>query len=192
MPLQALTMPHIVSHASSSLRKALIAHHACIHLNRMPDSDPTCETRLPGSPGLACGAACPCKHSQCRTLCHTPPLLCGKHWCLAMPAYIFIGCQSLTPPVRPVCPEAPVWPVEPLAPASTPMPHIVSHACPSPCMALIICHVSVYLNDKPDSEPTCETCLPGSPSLACGAACPCKHSQCLTVCHMTPLLCAKP
>ena len=25
---------------------------------------PTCETRLPGSPGLACGAAGPCKQSQ--------------------------------------------------------------------------------------------------------------------------------
>ena len=36
-----------------------------------------------------------------------------------MPAYISIECQSLTPPVRPVCPEAPVWPVEPLAPASS-------------------------------------------------------------------------
>ena len=101
-----------------------------------PESEPTCETRLPGSPGLACGAACPCKQSQCLTLCHMPPFLqCKALIALAMPAFILMARQSL--------------------------------------------------------QPTCETRLPRSPGLACGAACPCKHSQCLTLCHMPPLLSAK-
>ena len=101
----------------------------------MPDSEPTCETRLPRSPGLACGAACPCKQSQVLTLCHKPPLL---------------------------------------------------------RKALIICHACIHPNGTPETAPTCETRLPGSPCLACGAACPCKHSQCLTLGHMPPLLCTKP
>ena len=73
-------MPHVVSHASPSLCKALIAIHAGIQLNGMPESDPTCETRLPRSPGLASGAACPCKQLLFLTLRHMPPLLCAKLW----------------------------------------------------------------------------------------------------------------
>ena len=38
----------------------------------------TCETRLPRSPGLACGAARPCRQSQCLTLCQMPVLLNAK------------------------------------------------------------------------------------------------------------------
>ena len=33
----------------------------------------------PEGPGLACGAAGPCKQSQSIVLCHIPSLLCGKH-----------------------------------------------------------------------------------------------------------------
>ena len=110
-----------------------------------------------------------------------------------MLALILMARQSLNPPVRPVCPEAPVWPVEPLAPASS---HHPSHCvtCPSifQCKALMICHACIDIcSGKPESEPTCETRLPGGPGLACGAAGPCKQSQCLTLCHIPPLLSAK-
>ena len=117
------------------LRKALIICHACIHPNGTPETAPTCETRLPGSPGLASGAACPCKQSQVLTLCHKPPLL---------------------------------------------------------RKALIICHACIHPNGTPETAPTCETRLPGSPCLACGAACPCKQSQGITQSHMPPHLCTKP
>ena len=119
-------MPHIGSHASSSLHKALIAHHACIHPDGTPETAPTCEARPSRSPGLASGAARPCKQSQCLTLCHMPPLLCATPPVRPVSELIAPAgsttqwnAQKLTPPVRPVCPEAPVWPVEPLAPAST-------------------------------------------------------------------------
>ena len=72
-------MPHIVSYSLSCLWKALMNCHACIHLQEKPEPEPTCETRLPRGPGLACGAAGPCKHSQSLRLCHIPSLLCGKH-----------------------------------------------------------------------------------------------------------------
>ena len=108
-----------------------------------------------------------------------------------MPAFICMESQSLSPPVRPVCPEAPVWPVEPLAPASS---HNRSH-----CVICLLFSVEstealpclVHLNKKTDFEPTCETRLPRSPGLACGAARPCKQSQCLTLCQMPVLLNAK-
>ena len=146
--------------------------------NGKPESEPTCETRLPRGPGLACGAAGPCKHSQCLTLCLMPSLLCKALMNLPCGIDISMERQSLNPPVRPVCPEAPVWPVEPLAPASshnashcvTCLPFSVQSSDDLPCNCII--------NGKPDSEPTCETRLPGSPGLACGAAGPCKQSQC--------------
>ena len=48
-----------------------------MHPNAKPDSEPTCETRLPGSPGLACGAARPCKQSQCpHIVSHASPSQC--------------------------------------------------------------------------------------------------------------------
>ena len=97
---------------------------------------------------------------------------------LATPAFICKKSQSLNPPVRPVCPEAPVWPVEPLAPASI-------HS-PSDCVTCLLSSAEstenlpcgIHLNRTPESEPTCETRLPRSPGLACGAAGPCKQSQC--------------
>ena len=126
--------------------------------------------------------------SQMLTLCYMNPL--EKLTGLAMPVYITMGSQRLILPVRPVCPEAPVWPVEPLAPASS---HNASHCvrCLSQCKALNICHDCIHPNSKLESTPTCETRLPRSPRLACGAAGPCKHSQRLTLCHMHHLLCAK-
>ena len=42
------------------------------------ESKPTCETGLPRSPGLARGAARPCRQSQCLTLCQMPVLLNAK------------------------------------------------------------------------------------------------------------------
>ena len=128
---------HNASHCVRCLSqcKALNICHDCIHPNSKLESTPTCETRLPRSPRLACGAACPCKQSQGITLCHIPPLL---------------------------------------------------------RKTLIICHACIHPNGTPETAPTCETRLPGSPRLACGAACPCKHSQRLTLGHMPPLLCAKP
>ena len=95
--------------------------------NGKPDSEPTCETRLPRSPGLACGAAGPCKQSPCLTLCHMPVL----------------PLQS---------------------------PDIACQAC-----------IDISM-ERQRSEPTCETRLPRGPGLACGAARPCKQSQCLTLC----------
>ena len=108
-----------------------------------------------------------------------------------MLAYISTECQSLTPPVSPVCPEAPVSPVEPLAPASS---HNRSH-----CVIFLLLSVEgtealpclVHLNKKTDCEPTCETRLPRSPGLPCGAAGPCKQSQFLILCHIPSLLCGK-
>ena len=245
-PLQAVEMPHILSHACPSLRKALRDCHACILWYGKPESEPTCETRLPRSSGLACKTARPYKQTQCLTYCQIPALLCAKLWGIAMLAYIGINCQGLNPPVRPVCPEAPVSPVEPLAPASSrnashivrflpfsvqsseglpclhtlvwkarvwthlwdpsaqklrsglwdrsplqavEMPHIVSHACPSQCSALMICHACIRWYGLPGSEPTCETRLPRSPGLACGAARPCKQSPSLTMCHTPSLFC---
>ena len=127
---------HNASHCVRCLSQcnALIICHACIHPNGTPDTAPTCETCLPGSPRLACGAACPCKQSQCITLCHKPPLL---------------------------------------------------------RKALIACHACIHPKGTPETVPTCETRLPGSPGLASGAARPCKRSQVLTLCHMPPLLCKK-
>ena len=118
-PLQAVAMPHIMSDSCPSLRKALRDCHACMYWYGKPESQPTCEPRLPRGPGLACGAARPYKQSQCLTYCQIPALLCAKLWGIAMLAYIGMESQSLDPPVRPVCPEAPVWPMEPLAPASS-------------------------------------------------------------------------
>ena len=100
------------------LCNALTACHACMHLNGKPESEPTCETHLPRGPGLACGAACPCKQSQCLTLSSMPPLLKAALSKSDMLADIAMARNSPNLPVRPVCPEAPVWPVEPLAPAS--------------------------------------------------------------------------
>ena len=219
------------------------------HLNGMRESRPTCETRLPRGPGLACGAACPCKQSQILKLCHMAALLSAILWQSAMlqhtsqwnarvsthlwdpsaqkprpglwshsplqavtlpqtashacpsqgkaliichsTTYISNECQSLDPPVRPVCPEAPVWPVEPLAPASsskashcvTCLPFLVQISDSLLCF-------NIHLNGMPESRPTCETRLPRSPGLACGAARPCKQSQNLTLCHMPALLSA--
>ena len=131
--------------------------------------------------------------SHCVT-CLPPSLQCSGQF--AMPMHISMGrqireSQSLNPPVRPVCPEAPVWPVEPLAPASR---HDSLHwltGIQFLCDALRACHACMHLNGKPESTPTCETRLPRSPSLASGAARPCTQSQCLTLCHMPALLCAK-
>ena len=108
-----------------------------------------------------------------------------------MPACISMESQSLNPPVTPVCPEAPVWPVEPLAPASS---HNFSHrftCIQFLCNALIACHACIHHMGKPWSQPTCETRQPRGPGLACGAACPCKQSQCLTLYQMPSLLGAK-
>ena len=183
-------MPHVVSHASPSLCKALIANHASIQLNGTPESDPTCETRLPGSPRLACGAACPCKQSQVLTLCHKPPLL----------RKALIICHACihpngTPETAPTCetrlPGSPCLAVEPLAPAST---HNASHwvTCSSSLhKALIAHHACIHPDGTPETAPTGEARPSRSPGLASGAARPCKQSQCLTLCHMPPLLCAK-
>ena len=109
-----------------------------------------------------------------------------------MPAYIWMESQSLILPVRPVCPEAPVSPVEPLAPASS---HNRLYCVTFPShplwKALMPCHACMHLQEKPEPEPTCETRLPRSPGLACGAACPCKQSQSLRLCHIPSLLCGK-
>ena len=43
------------------------------------------------------------------------------------------------------------------------MPHILSHACPSQCSALMICHACIRWYGLPGSEPTCETRLPRAP-----------------------------
>ena len=67
------------SHLASTLQcKVPMACHASIHLNGKPESEPTGETRLPRSPSLARKTACPCKQSQCLTLCQMPALLGGK------------------------------------------------------------------------------------------------------------------
>ena len=67
------------SHIASTLPcKVPMACHAYIHLNGKPESEPTCETRLPRGPGLACGAAGACKQSPSLTLCHMPALLGAK------------------------------------------------------------------------------------------------------------------
>ena len=57
----SLVLCHVPSHP---LWKALTPCHACIHLDGKPELDSTCETRLPRGPGLACGAAGPCKQAQ--------------------------------------------------------------------------------------------------------------------------------
>ena len=221
-----------------------------IHLNWMPESQPTCKTRLPRGPGLACRAARPCKQSKILKLCHTPALLSAILWqsavlqhtsqwnarvsihlwdpsaqkprpglwsrlplqavkrphtvshacpsqgkaltiCFAT-IYIWIECQGLNPPVRPVCPEAPVWPVEPLAPASSHK----SSSCVT-CLPFsvqisdnLLCS-NIHLNGMRESDPTCETRLPRSPGLACGATRPCKQSLSLKLRHMPALLRAK-
>ena len=41
----------------------------CIHPVECQSLEPTCETRLPRSPGLSCRAACPCKQSPCHSHC---------------------------------------------------------------------------------------------------------------------------
>ena len=208
-----------------------------VSLNRQ-ESQPTCETRLPRSPGLACGAARPCKQPPSLTLCHMPPpslhkALIARHACMhpydkleskptcedrsaqkprsgargaarslqavtvshlvsdACPSQckssdnlpcqidISVDRQSLDSPVRPVCPEAPVWPVERARPLqAVTVSHLVSDACPSQCKALIARHACMHPYDKLESKPTCETGLPRSPGLACGAARP---LQALTV-----------
>ena len=278
-----------------------------IHLNGMRESRSTCETRLPRSPGLACGAACPCKQLKGLTLCHMPALLRAKLWQSALlqytselnarvwthlwdpsaqrprsglwsrsplqavtnpqvvshacpsqckslticsaPTYISMECESLIPPVRPVCPEAPVWPVEPLAPVSSHKSSIcvtwlpfsvqssdnllcyninsmecqsldppVRPVCPeapawpveplapasshktSHCVTRLPFSVqisdnllcsNIHLNGMRESRPTCETRLPRSPGLACGATRPCKQSLSLKLRHMPALLRAK-
>ena len=99
--------------------------------------------------------------------------------------------QSLTPPVRPVCPEAPVWPVEPLAPASS---HNRLTLCHMPSLSVQSSEALpclVHLNKKTDFEPTCETRLPRSPGPPCGAAGPCKQAQCLTLCHIPCHVCGR-
>ena len=235
-------MSHLVSDACPSQCKALTICHVNRHLSGSPESRLTCETRLPRSPGLACGAArtlqavtvshlvsdaCP---SQCKALI-------ARHACM----HPYDKLESKPTCGGPVCPEAPVWPVEPLAPASThgvspcvtclpfsmqssgtlpwsidvslnrqslnppvrPVPaqkprsgpwsrsplqavtvsHLVSDACPSQCKALTICHVNRHLSGSPESRLTCETRLPRSPGLACGAArSPCKHSHSASPC----------
>ena len=134
-PASSHSVLTFVSYACPSQCKALMNCHACIHLHGKPESEPTCETRLPRSPGLACGAAGPCKQSPSLTLCHMP---------------LLFSVES---------PDS---------------------------LAMLAC----ILNKKTESEPTCETRLPRSPGLACGAAGPCKQSQCLTLCHMPcPCLC---
>ena len=135
LALQAVTVSHLVSDACPSQCKALIARHACMHPYDKLESKPTCETGLPRSPGLACGAARPCRQSQCLSLCQMPVLLNAK--------------------------------------------------------ALTICHVNRHLSGTPESQPTSETRLPRGPGLACGAARPCRQSQCLTLCQMPALLNAK-
>ena len=134
-PLQAVTKPHIVSHA------------------------------------------CP---SQCKSL-----TICSA------PTYISMECESLIPPVRPVCPEGPVWPVEPLAPASSHRSSNFVTCLPFSVQISdnLLCY-NIHLNGMPESRPTCETRLPRSPGLACGAARPCKQSQNLTLCHTPALLSA--
>ena len=67
-----------------------------MHLNKKTDFEPTCETRLPRSPGLPCGAAGPCKHSQFLTLCHMPSMSVQKTDELPLPAFICMESQSLT------------------------------------------------------------------------------------------------
>ena len=219
-------MSHLVSHACPSQCKALTICHVNRHLSGSPESRLTCETRLPGSPGLACGAARPCKHSQCLTLCHMPAIFNAKLWHPAMSIDISVDRQSLDPPVRPVCPEAPVWPCGAARPCKQPpsltlchMPPpslhkahmracILTHLCQMPVEPLApasthgvsklsfsmqaLCHVNRHLSGSPESRLTCETRLPRSPGLACGAARPCRQSQCLTLCQMPVLLNAKP
>ena len=73
------------------------------------------------------------------------------------------------------------------------MPHNASYASPFFCDNLRACHACIHLDEKPESGPTCETCLPSFPVLACGAACPCKQSQFLTSSDIaSTLLCNLP
>ena len=116
---------HTVSHTPPSLWKALRAPDARMHHTEKSESQPTCEARLPRSPGLAGGAARPCKQSPPLTLVsHAFPslhrALTADHDCIHHKEQ-----PESNPPVRPVCPEAPVSPVEPLAPASN---HDASHS----------------------------------------------------------------
>ena len=193
-PLQAVTMPHIVSHASPSQCKALIICHVNIHSAvECPESEPTCETRLPRSPGLACGAAGPCKQSPCLTLCHMPPSLC-RALIAPMHAYIKVKSQSLNSPVRPVCPEAPVWLLWSRWPLqAVTMSHIVSHASPSQCKALIsLHHVNIHHSGisqslNPPVRPVCPE-APVWPVEPLAPASSHHPSHCVTC---LPLLCTK-
>ena len=195
-PLQPVAVPQIMSHPFSSLWKALTPCHACILLNRKTDFEPTCETRLPRSPGLACGAACPCKQSQVAHIVSQGlpfraqsllGLLC--HACIHPEWHA----RSLHPPVRPVCPEAPVWPVEPLAPAST---HNASHWVT--CLlfsvqssdSLMPCQHTTQWNARALTPPVRPVC-PEAPVWPVEPLAPASTHNRLTLGHMPPLLCAK-
>ena len=150
-------MPHLVSHACHCQRKALAPCHVNRRLIEPPESQPTCETRLPRSPGLACGAARPCKHSQCLTLCHMPPpslhkALIARHAC--MHPYDMLESKPTCETGLPKKPRSGLWSRSPLQALT--VSHLVSDACPSQCKALTICHVNRHLSGSPESRLTCE------------------------------------
>ena len=159
-PLQALTVPHLVSHACHCQCKALAPCHVNRRLIEPPESQPTCETRLPRSPGLACGAARPCKHSQCLTLCHMPPpslhkALIARHAC--MHPYDKLESKPTCETGLPRSPGLARGARSPLQAVT--VSHLVSDACPSQCKALIICH-NIYIsverkNLNPPVRPVC-------------------------------------
>ena len=147
-PLQAVKMPHTVSHACPSQCNPLTICSAFkIHLNGMPESRPTCETRLPRSPGLACGAARPCKQSQNLTSSLMPALLSANLWQSAVLQHTSqwharVSTHLWDPSAQK--PRPGLWSRSPLQ-AVTP-PQIASHACPSQGKALTICYATMYIS----------------------------------------------